>query len=95
MIKVKDVCQMPKRRKLSKDAPYAYLQFDKGYNHALGEITFLPIDLSKVLDEEKIEEKIFDVILDMYHITSDHERVSKMLAQAIINNINSCVKDKP
>ena len=33
----------PEKRKLAKDAPYAYLQYDKGYNHCWYEYEkFLP-----------------------------------------------------
>ncbi len=29
--------EKPQKRKLAKDAPYAYLQYDKGYNHCWNE----------------------------------------------------------
>lgn len=114
MLKVKDVCQMPKEKPKYEEAiinttPANYgthLALEHyGYNTALNEISNLPIDLSKVLDAEKLEKmiqkhkwemakKVFQFKENVSEITFHSCSTSKELVKAIIANINSCVKDK-
>ncbi|KKK84231.1 hypothetical protein LCGC14_2785450 [marine sediment metagenome] len=47
----------PEKRKLAKDAPYAYLQYDKGYNHCWYEYEkYLPDkkELTKLVNEGRL-----------------------------------------
>ncbi|HDY68608.1 MAG TPA: hypothetical protein ENH85_12575, partial [Candidatus Scalindua sp.] len=56
----------PEKRKLTKDAPYAYLQYDKGYNHCWyewekylpseEEILNIMLEIAKKKGNEQIEE---------------------------------------
>ena len=101
MLKVKDVCQMPKKQKYS-DFPIedAFLEGRKlGRNDAIDEISNLPIDLSKVLDVVKLDRIItrhkWETATTAFNMPKETppDFTCMTLARAIIENINDCVKE--
>ena len=90
-LKVKDVIKKtPKQIELN-----CYMNIDdfnwiKGFNKCRFEILNSPVDITKVLDVEKIKTLIYNKV--EYDITTHFGCLQ--LAQAIIDNINNCMKDK-
>lgn len=74
----------------------------KGFNQARQQILNSEIDFSKVIDVEKLERRIRRVELSTYEIVDDTEMgvkklrgvMCKELAQAILTNINQCLKEE-
>ena len=72
------------------------------YNLILKQILNSEIDLAKVIDVEKLERRIRRVELSTYEIVDDTEMgvkklrgvMCKELAQAILTNINQCLKEE-